>query len=131
MTITSSAAARGTITNASNGGIYQSYGTLTLSNVNVTNNKISGTYGAGITNSPYATRTILSNVSITGNKSEYSGDTYPGGFMTYAPFTFKDQVVITGNSNNKAIGRDFYLAESSTQSSVSGLTDGSKETLNK
>lgn len=134
LTISSSASSRGTITNGyseSDGaaGIYHEYGTLTLSNVNVTNNTLKGRYGAGVTSLSSSTSTTLSNVKISGNQSLYSSDSFAGGFMPYKPFTLKNQVEITGNSNSFSNDRNFYpvlVVGDVSKSSISGLTAGSE-----
>ena len=132
ITITSSAAQRGTITNgmsnsAGAGGIDQNRGKLLLSNLDIINNQTSGMYAAGF----YAdgNSTTLSNVKITGNKSLNSNDAY-GGVMTYCPFTFKGKVEITGNGNNLGSNnRDLWIVSKGDKSSVSGLTAGSNISL--
>ncbi|MGN0693084.1 MAG: InlB B-repeat-containing protein, partial [Oscillospiraceae bacterium] len=132
ITITSSAAQRGTITNgmsksAGAGGIDQNSGKLLLSNLDIINNQTSGMYAAGFY--AYGNSTTLSNVKITGNKSLNSNDAY-GGVMTYCPFTFKGKVEITGNGNNLGSNnRDLWIVSKGDKSSVSGLTAGSNISL--
>jgi hypothetical protein len=81
---------------ADGGGIYNCFGTLTVTDSIITGNRLQGGngsfgYGAGIYNCPSSTLTLI-NTTISGNSAEVGGGICNGGALTIINSTFSENV---------------------------------------
>jgi predicted outer membrane repeat protein len=116
---------RNAVGQADGGGIYNCFGTLTVIDSIVTNNRIShgnGSfgYGAGIYNCPSSTLTLI-NTTVSGNSAEIGGGICSGGYLTIVNSTFSGNVA----REHKAGAIANYGTLFITNSTFSGNSSGS------
>jgi hypothetical protein len=110
---------------ADGGGIYNCFGTLTVIDSIITNNKIrsgggSDGYGAGIYNCPSSTLTLI-NTTISGNSAEVGGAICNGGMLTIINSTFSGNIA----RKHRGGGIANYGTLEITNSTFSGNSSGS------
>lgn len=119
----------------SGGGIYNCFGTLTVTDSIITGNKIRGGngtfgYGGGIYNCPDSTLTLI-NTTLSDNSAEIGGAICNGGTLTIVNSTFSGNVAhqhrggaIASYGFLKVINSTFYGNSSGLSGSAGAILNG-------